>query len=220
MILFSWNPRSKLIIILNRPYGRDEVLNLIKDEFEQVKDACDHHVHQLEAETRDYLAKIEDQSRMINQLNKQIKHRTIPTEEKGVQFTIRDVLEPVDYDDSQRYFTSLTSFIIGGQTKGKEWTIPLITDILSSKLWADYQDLKEKRKVSSLRVYLMQYFIKQFGCRSMGIVLLKDFLSSLAAGFKEDHRIDLFMDLAGIAELKLHDNMDVKSFMEINKVSF
>ena len=193
-------------------------MQMIKEEYDAVKDSYDTRVNQLMLEANDAQEKIRFQARQLEALTAQLKQRTVPKEDKGVQFNIKDIMETPETQDTEAYFSSVNSFMVGGQVKPKDWVSPVISDILSQKSWADYQDIKAGRKLISLKEYILEYFFKQFGCRSMSLALLKDFLVSLKAHFQEDNRVETFVELAGLSEIKHIANMDLKNYLENQKI--
>ena len=65
---------------------------------------------------------------------------------------------------------------------------------------------------------MLQYFLKQFGYRELSIALLKDFLATLKATFKEDLRSEIFVELCGMAEIKHIQGTDISTYLDVHKV--
>jgi hypothetical protein len=204
--------------LTTRILSKEDIMQMIKEEYDSVKDSYETRINQLLIEGNDGQEKLRTQGRQIEQLTAQLKQKTVPKEDKGVQFNVKDILEMPESQDTESYFTSVNLFMVGGQLKGKDWLNPLISDILSQKAWADYQDFKAGRKLLPLREYVMEYFFKQFGCRSMSLALLKDFLVSLKTHFQDDIRVETFIELSGLSEIKHVSNMDMKNYLENQRV--
>lgn len=191
---------------------------MIKEEYESVRLAANKRVKQANLALKLSGDIMRYQNTKLQKLEKLAKRKTVPTETRAVQFSVRDVFDIPEVTDIQAYFESVNSFIVGGQIKNVEWAIVLISDIFSQKLWADYNDFKQKRELCTLKVFVLQYFFKQFGCRTMAITLLRDFLATLKAKFLEEQRIETFLDLCGHAELKHTQNVDIKLYLSKNEV--
>ena len=191
---------------------------MIKEEYDSVKDSYDARVTQLLVEANDAQEKIRAQAKQIDTLTAQLKQKTVAREDKGVQFNVKDIIEMPESQDTESYFTSVNSFMVGGQVKSKDWLNPLMSDILSQKSWADYQDFRANRKLIPLKQYVLEYFLKQFGCRSMSLALLKDFLVTLKSNFQDDPRVETFIELAGLSEIKHIANMELKNYLENQKL--
>lgn len=191
---------------------------MIKEEYESVRIAANRRVKQANLALKLSGDIMRYQNSKIQKLEKLSKRKTIPTETRAVQFSVRDVFDIPEVTDIQAYFKSVNSFIVGGHIKPLDWAIVLISDIVSQKFWADYSDSKHKRELCSLKTFVLQYFFKQFGCRTMAITLLRDFLATLKSKFLEEQRIETFLDLCGHAELKHTQNVDIKVYLSKNEV--
>ena len=60
----------------------------------------------------------------------------------------------------------------------RDWTNITITNIMNEKLVADFEDHCDKRKYTTLKKFLIEYFFKHFGCRKLAVGSLKDFVFS------------------------------------------
>lgn len=199
--------------------SRDDVLNMIKDEFNAVKVSANQRVKHANLALKLSGEIMKYQQNKLVRLEAQVKRKNIPVKSVAVQFSVRDTLDIPELTDIQAYFKSVNSFVVGGQPKTIQWATLVITDVFSQKLWADYQDNKAGRELTLLKDFLLQYFFKQFGCRVMAITLLKDFLATLKSKFLEEQRLELFLDLSGHAELKHADNVDMKAYLDKYEVS-
>ena len=203
---------------MRKGISKDDVLAIIKEEYDSIKESYEGRLRQIEGELEEAQIDVKKKDKEVQEFKKKEGAKNAKREDKGVQFAVLDVFDFPEYGDTEAYFQSINTFVVGGQVRGKDWVLPLITDILSQKAWADYLDFKANRQFSSLREFVLQYFSKQFGCRKMSLGLLRDFLLSCKAFFMEDHRVDVFMDLCGAYELKHIQNHDLKAYIETNKV--
>lgn len=105
-------------------------------------------------------------------------------------------------DDFKNYYNSVQLFIIDAKQQSRDWTKTLIASICNEKLVADYEDYSESKQYQPLKKYLVEFFLKHFGCRRLAIGSLKDFIFSMKSWYKNCDRMTLFMDLAGLSELK------------------
>lgn len=191
---------------------------MIKEEYDTVRISANRRVKQANLALKLGGDIMRYQNNKVQKLEKLAKRKTIPTQAVGVQFSVRDVFDIPEVTDVQAYFKSVNSFIVGGQIKSVQWALIIITDVFSQKMWADYQDYRQSKELCSLKVYLLQYFFKYFGCRVMAIALLKDFLATLKAKFLEEQRVDTFLDLSGHSELKHAQNIDIRNYLKKNEV--
>ena len=198
--------------------SRDDVQNMIREEFNAVKISANQRVKHANMAIKLSGEIMRYQQTKINKLEALVKRKAVPVQSVAIQFSIRDTLDIPELTDVEAYFKSVNSFVVGGQHKNTQWAILIITDVLSQKLWADYQDNKAGRELTSLKVFLLQYFLKQFGCRVMAFTLLKDFLVTLKGKFLEEQRIEIFLDLSGLAELKHAHNVDMKTYLDKHEV--
>lgn len=197
---------------------KEDVLSFIKEEFDNVKASHEEKLRKAEEELEEVITKNLHLTTQLSHLEQEMKSKEAPKLDKGVQFTINSVHDLKETGDIKAYFESVNSFLVGGQIKTKEWALLLITDILSQKLWSDYQDSKQARPYGNLKEFTVLYFLKLFGCRKVALGLLRDFLVTMKAFFIEEQRIDTFMDLCGLYELKHIHNLDLKVYIEMNKV--
>lgn len=65
---------------------------------------------------------------------------------------------------------------------------------------------------------MLQYFMKNFGCRRIAITLMKDFFFSMSQLFQQTQRIDNFLAMCGANCLKLKLNVDMHEYLAKNKV--
>lgn len=191
---------------------------MIKEEYDTVRISANRRVKQANLALKLGGDIMRYQNNKVQKLEKLAKRKTIPTQAVGVQFSVRDVFDIPEVTDVQAYFKSVNSFIVGGQIKSVQWALIIITDVFSQKMWADYQDYRQSKELCSLKVFLLQYFFKYFGCRVMAIALLKDFLATLKAKFLEEQRVDTFLDLSGHSELKHAQNIDIRNYLKKNEV--
>lgn len=205
-------------IVANKQMSRDDVQNMIRDEFNAVKVSANQRVNHANMALKLSGEIMRYQQSKISRLDTLVKRKTIPVQSVAIQFSVRDTLDIPELTDTQAYFRSVNSFIVGGQPKSAQWAFLVITDILSQKLWADYQDNKAGRELVPMKIFLFQYFLKQFGCRVMAITLLKDFLATLKKNFNEEERFVIFLDLCGHAELKHTHNVDMKAYLDKQEV--
>ena len=84
---------------------KDDVLALIKEEYDTVKESCESRVRHLEADLSSLQSKILLRDEEINILKQKIKHREMPSEDKCVQFCIQDVLDLPVVGDTELYYT-------------------------------------------------------------------------------------------------------------------
>lgn len=206
-------------IIAHKQMSRDDVQNMIRDEFNVVKISANQRVKHANMAIKLSGEIMRYQQSKIAKLDTMVKRKTIPVQSVAVQFSVRDTLDIPELTDVQAYFKSVNSFIVGGQPRTVQWATLVITDIFSQKMWADYQDNKAGRDLVPLKVFLLQYFMKQFGCRVMAVTLLKDFLATLKGKFLEEQRLEIFLDLSGHAELKHAHNVDMKTYLDKHEVA-
>lgn len=200
-----------------RVLTKDDVYEMIREEYKVIKETNEGTVTQLEVMITDLKIKLTEANREIIRLTKE-KEKKVVWEDKGVQFSVWDVTTAHETEELATYNENINSFIVGGQKKPKEWVLSVISDVLSSKMLADYSDFNHRRPLCPLREYLVHFFLKQFGCRSVAITLLKDFALSLKEWFGESSRVEGFMDMCGFFELKHMPNFDIKKYISTNKV--
>lgn len=196
------------------------MLNMIKEEYDTVRIAANRKIKQANLALKLGGEIMRYQNNKVQRLEKLAKRKTVPTQTVGVQFSVRDVFDIPEVTDVQAYFKSVNSFVVGGQVKSVKWALIVISDVLSQKLWADYQDHKHSRELCTLKVFVLQYFFKYYGCRVMAIALLKDFLATLKSKFLEEQRVEMFLDLCGHSELKHAQNIDIRNYLNKNEVSY
>lgn len=211
---------ENLKITFKKGISKDDVLSIIKEEYDSVKENYEGQLRQLEAELEDSIVVNRRKDKEINEFKKIIGAKNALMVDKGVQFAVLDVFNFPEYADTHAYYDSINTFIVGGQVRGKDWVLPLVTDILSHKVWADHQDFKSNRLFSTMKEFLLEFFFKQFGCRKTSLSLLRDFLVSCKSTFMEEHRINVLLDLCGFYELKHKHNQDLKTYIEKNKVAY
>jgi hypothetical protein len=188
-------------MIKTKVYTKDELLAQIGESIDQIRGTALRDYQTLKEENTELKEKLEKRAARLKTFL-QAKQRTTLKLEKGTQFTGADTYNLSEIDDFHNYANSIQLFIIDGKQQSKEWTLLTISSILNEKLMADYQDYAENRKFLTLRKYLLQYFLKHFGCRRLAIGSLKDFIFSLKTYYKKNELMSLFMDLAGYSDLK------------------
>lgn len=70
-----------------------------------------------------------------------------------------------------------------------------------------------------LRTFILQYFIKHFGCRRTALSLMKDFFYSMSQLFQQSSRIDNFLSMCDANCLKMKLNVDMHEYLSKNKVT-
>lgn len=104
-------------------------------EFENEKSGLLDMINDLRAQNKDYRKEIKKYSRL--------EKEEVTRCDVGVQLRLEDLSNFAEFDDITNYFTNLNSFIIEGKKQNTEWAMVIITDILNSKLIADYHDFKK-----------------------------------------------------------------------------
>lgn len=61
----------------------------------------------------------------------------------------------------------------------KEWVLGVINMILNEKMISEIYEEHEKIPKTSLKIYVIEWFLKTFGSREIAVTLLKDFLLTL-----------------------------------------
>lgn len=105
-------------------------------EFENEKAGLVDMINDLRGQNRDY----KKENLRLGKLEK----NTIETKDIGIQLKLEDLSDFSENDDIRNYHENLNAFIIEGKKQDSEWATLIITDILSSKLIADYKDYKNR----------------------------------------------------------------------------
>lgn len=122
-------------------------------------------------------------------------------------------------DEIKNYYENLNYFVIGGRLRNLDWATFLMTDIFNNKFRADYDDFKAGRSFSTLREFVLQYFLKKFECRRGGLTLLRDFFFTLGQRLQENLRIETFLMLCEANTLRSKLSTDINEFLNKNKLA-
>lgn len=221
-----------------KPPDKIKIHKELEDDINHTKDLHQEEISNLLSTISSLEIKLSEQEYKIQQLSLQISSSKKPSEHKCIQVTTDystpggSVLQPLNSapsvglksgttcDDIQSYLHNINYFIVGGRLKPLPATLYLISDILCSKLVADYEDCLNRRPLSSLRNFVLQYFLKNFGCRRIALILLKDFFYSMHHLFQQSVRIEMFLSMCEANSLKLKLNVDMQEYLHKNRLYF
>lgn len=198
-------------------------LKLYEEIESEIKTLNDNHF----SEQQELLNKISMQELDLKRMKEQLLdckaklNKKILTENKGIQVELEiEERAYIHEDEIKTYYQNLNYFIVGGRLRNLEWVTFLMTDIFSCKLKADNEDFKAGRDLTTLREFVLQYFLKKFECRRAGLTLLRDFFYTLSQRFQESLRAETFLLLCEANSLRSKLNIDMGELIRKNKLSF
>lgn len=203
---------------MSRPPDRLKLYEEIESEVKTLNDA--HYEEQQELLNRISILEM-DVKRLKESLSDAHArlNKRIVMENRHIQVNL-DMEEKnfVNEDEIKSYYDNINYFVTGGKARKLEWVTFLITDIINSKLKADYEDFNTGRNFSSLRQFVLQYFLKKFECRGAGLSLLRDFFYTMSQKFQESLRVETFLLLTECNSLRTKLNIDINELLRKNKV--
>ena len=124
------------------------------------------------------------------------------------------MIDPKENEEGTEFFNfgnNLPAFVAEGRRLPEEMVDLIICDIYNSHFSAVYKEfISNSKRAPKLKVFIYEYFFRKYGTRNFSLGILKDFLFSCSSSFLESKRVNNFLDLAGLPELRfgnfIHDN--------------
>jgi hypothetical protein len=205
----------------SRPPDRFIVFSQVEEEFKTLKENYTQELNELKTEN----AELQKTNQNLNQEIKVLREKQtikVLTNDVKIQacLDVEDKTLASSMEEVKCYYENINYFIAGGSLRTIDWAHLLINDIYSSKLYADFEDIKYKRALTPLKNYVLQYFLKQFGCRRASLALLRDFYFTLSQFFQQSLKIENFIALSESNSIKTKLNVDMKEFLRRNRVTW